>query len=503
MARERPAGFKGPLLVVSKRLPFTFKRGPLGLERCPAPSGLVSVLDPVLRKRGGTWLGWPGGQLDPDEALTAPGDAYRVAPVALNESEIAPSYDAFSSRALWPLLHSLPARARFDRRDWDAYQQVNLRFGNAVLEELDAEDLVWVHDYQLMLVPECVRREAAAARVSFFLHVPFPGYDIFCLVPWHRELLCSLLTCDLVAFQIDGYLRNFLDCAERILGARVDRKRGVVEYSGRAIHVGTFPIGIDWDHFESMARAAPPARSARGHRIVLGVDRLDYTKGIPERIRAVERLLELHPEHCERVVFLQIAVPSRAPVAEYRALKREIDELVGRVNGRFATASWSPISYIHQWLTHDRLARLYRDADVGLMTPLRDGMNLVAKEFVAAQVADPGVLVLSCMAGAAEQMPEAMLVNPHDLDATAHAIHAALCTGESERRSRMSTLRRRERKNDRPRRGAELNRERLSPGQRLFARGSAALRSASSSGWIASTKSWRSGSASQSELMPQ
>ncbi|MBW2272272.1 MAG: trehalose-6-phosphate synthase [Deltaproteobacteria bacterium] len=441
-------GSEGPLLVVSNRLPFVFQRGDTGLTRRPSPGGLVTALDPVLRKRGGTWLGWPGGDIGIEDALELRGDQYRVAPVILSESEITRYYHGFSNRTLWPLFHSLPARTGFDERDWEAYQRVNLRFANAALEELDAANWVWIHDYQLMLVPEFVRREMSGGRLGFFLHVPFPCYDIYRALPWQSELLRGLLACDLVGFQVESYMRNFMECAERILGARVDREYGVIEYAGHRTRVGSFPIGIDREYFETRAEASPPARSPRRERILFGADRLDYTKGIPERIRAVERLLDLHPEYREKVVLLQIAVPSRSQVAEYRALKREIDELVGRVNGRFATPSWSPIRYIYQSLSHDRLARFYRDADVALVTPLRDGMNLVAKEFVACQVGDPGVLVLSTLAGAAESMEEALLVNPHDVQGTADAIHRALCMPRDERAERMNSLRARERSND-------------------------------------------------------
>jgi trehalose 6-phosphate synthase/phosphatase len=441
-------GSEGPLLVVSNRLPFVFQHSDAGLTRRPSPGGLVSALDPVLRKRGGTWLGWPGSEIAAGEHLDLPGDRYRVAPVSLSESDITRYYHGFSNRTLWPLFHSLPARTGFDPRDWEAYQRVNLRFANAALEELEAANLVWIHDYQLMLVPEFVRRETSAGRLGFFLHVPFPCYDIYRVLPWQGELLRGLLACDVVGFHVDSYMRNFMECAERILGARVDRENGVIEYDGHCTRVGSFPIGIDCEDFESKARTSPSSRAPRPERILFGADRLDYTKGIPERIRAVERLLDLHPEYREKVMLLQVAVPSRSQVAEYRALKREIDEAVGRVNGRFATPSWSPIRYIYQALSHERLACFYRDADVALVTPLRDGMNLVAKEFVTCQVDDPGVLVLSNLAGAAETMEEALLVNPHDVDGTAGAIHRALCMGRAERADRMASLRARERLND-------------------------------------------------------
>ncbi len=436
------------IVVLSNRLPFTVQRGPKGLETRRSPGGLVSALEPVLRKRGGTWVGWPGTEVRPGELLAPSGEPYRVVPLQLSETEVTRYYHGFSNRTLWPLLHSLPGRARFEHREWETYQRVNARFAEAALDESEANDLIWVHDYHLMLAPDLIRGARPEARVAFFLHIPFPPYDIFRLMPWDRELLRGMLGSDLIGFHTRGYAENFLDCVERRLAARVDSRRMAVEYGDRTSQVGYFPLGIEFDRFEACARSAARPKNAARERIVLGVDRLDYTKGLPERIRAFERLLELYPEHRERVVLLQLAVPSRSQVAEYRQLKRDIDEVVGRVNGRFSTASWSPIRYLYQSMSQERLAGLYRDADVALVTPLRDGMNLVAKEFAAAQVDDPGVLVLSRLAGAADTMHEALLVNPYNIDETAEAIHRALTMDEAERASRVAALRRREKRYD-------------------------------------------------------
>ena len=439
---------EGPIVVASNRLPFTFARTARGLERKPSPGGLVSGLEPVLRKRGGTWIGWPGIEIREDEQIATTGEPYRICPVLMTETEVNRYYHGFCNRTLWPLLHSMPTRAQYERREWDTYVRVNERFAEACATEAGDARLIWVHDYQLMLTPAAVRNVAPEARLGFFLHIPFPPYDIFRLLPWDRELLRSLLACDLIGFHVRGYAHNFLDCAERTLGARVDRDEGVVEYGDRTTRVGSFPLGIEFEQFEAAALAAPKQPETQREQVVLGVDRLDYTKGIPERIRAFARMIELHPEHREKAVLLQLAVPSRSQVAEYRALKREIDELIGGVNGELATANWSPIRYLYRSLNQERLAALYRDADVALITPLRDGMNLVAKEFIACQVADPGVLILSRLAGAADTMREALPVNPSDLDGTAEAIHRALTMDEAERRSRVAALRRRERRDD-------------------------------------------------------
>jgi trehalose 6-phosphate synthase/phosphatase len=437
-----------PLTIVSNRLPYTVERVRQRLERHPSAGGLVSALDPVLRARGGTWVGWPGLELRKGETLEEPGDPYAVVPVALRAEEVRSFYSGFSNGSLWPLFHSLSSRARFVRDEWETYRRVNDHFARATAEHAGEQELVWVHDYQLMLVPGQLRRLRRDVRLAFFLHIPFPPYDVFRLLPWDREILLGLLACDLVGFHVSGYAQNFLDAVERRLGLRVDREAGLVEHGSRTVSVRSLPLGIDFEYYETAARAASlPAEPAR-ERIVLGVDRLDYTKGIPDRIRAFEHLLELHPEHRGRVALLQLAVPSRDEVAEYRRLKREIDELVGRVNGRFATADWSPIRYLYRQLPFDELVALYRTSDVALVTPLRDGMNLVAKEYVACQVDDPGVLVLSRLAGSAETMREALLVNPYNLDETASALHRALTMDEAERRARIIALRRRERRDD-------------------------------------------------------
>jgi len=433
------------LLVLTNRLPFRFQRGRQGLERRSAVGGLASALDPVLRKRGGTWLGWPGIDFEPGEGLELRGSPYRIHPIRLSEDELERYYHGFSSRTLWPLFHSFPSRASFDRLDWPVYEEVNRRFAEAAVHEAQEADLVWVQDYHLLRAPFHLRRLLPEARLAFFLHVPFPGYDIFRLLPWGDELLRGMLACDLVGFHVESYARNFLECVEQLLDIEVSRDSWSVEFEGRVCRVGAFPIGIDFERFAAMARESATSRLPRRERIVLGADRLDYTKGISQRIIAMERLLEVHPEYQEKVVLLQIAVPSGSQVAGYPDLKREIEELVGRVNGRFGTATWSPIQYLYQLLGHEQLAALYRDADVALATPLRDGMNLVAEEFVACQVGDPGVLILSSLAGAAETMHEALLVNPYDVDRVADAIDRALRMPERERRRRMDALRARER----------------------------------------------------------
>jgi trehalose 6-phosphate synthase/phosphatase len=439
-----------PIVVASNRLPYTFSRGAQGLERKRSQGGLVSALEPVLRKRGGTWIGWPAADIQPGESLGDADEPYSMRPVVLSENELVRYYHGFSNRTLWPLLHSMTDRTQFQGRDFSVYEDVNDRFADTVVDAVSEANagFAWVHDYHLMLTPRRIRERAPDLTLGYFLHVPFPPFDIFRLLPWDRELLRSLLSCDLIGFHVEGYVHNFLDCVERTLGARVHADRHTVEYGDRVTRVGAFPIGIDFELFDDKARSIRTPPGAGNERVVLGVDRLDYTKGIPDRMRAFARLLEKEPEHRGKVVLMQIAVPSRSQVSEYRTLKREIDELVGSINGRFATAHWSPIRYLYRSFSHEALAAIYREADVALVTPLRDGMNLVAKEFIACQVGDPGVLILSRLAGAADTMREALLVNPYDIEGTADAIHRALSMSEIERGSRIAALRRRERRDD-------------------------------------------------------
>lgn len=438
---------RGPALVVlSNRLPVRVRaeRRKIQVER--APGGLVAALEPALTARGGAWVGWPGGPLPRDFSFEE-GSGYRVVPVRLSPTEVRRFYLGFANATLWPLLHSLPTRMALDREEWAEYEEVNARFAAAALEASAEPALYWIHDYHLMRAAPHLRAARLDARISFFLHVPFPSYDLFRILPWDRELLRGLLACDLIAFHCKGYAHNFLDCVERLLGARVDRDAGKVEHGQQTVSVTAFPLGIDCERYARWARDAP-RRESGGERMVLGVDRLDYTKGLPEKIQAFARLLELHPEHRERVVLLQVAEPSRGQVPEYQRLKRQVDELVGRVNGRFGTNRWTPIRYLHRSVAPEELAALYRDAEIALVTPLRDGMNLVAKEFVVCQVGEPGVLILSRLAGAAESMREALLVNPYNIDQVASALHLALGMDGAERSARMRALQLRERRYD-------------------------------------------------------
>ncbi len=441
------------LVVVSNRLPVRAERrhGKLSLAR--SPGGLVAALDPVLKRLGGVWVGWPGVPQEDIEAaggLTIPPeDGVCYQQVALSAREVSQYYGGFSNRTVWPLFHYFVGRTTIDATTWRAYERVNERFARAIVDEARRGALVWVQDYQLLLVPQYLRRLVPEARIAFFLHIPFPATDVFRVLPWSRALLRGMLASDLVGFQVQAYAWHFLNSAQRLLGCEVDSVAGIARLEGREVSVQVHPISVDVDHIERLARGhEPPPRDGGRVAEVLGVDRLDYTKGLQERLLAVERFLERYGSYHQRVRFTQLVVPSRERVAEYSQLKRQIDEIVGRINGRFSEGGWVPIRYLVRSLPHEELVPLYRNADVALVTPLRDGMNLVAKEYITAQLENDGVLILSEMAGAAEDLQEALVVNPFDVEAVAEALHRAISMPQDERRARMSALRDRVRAHD-------------------------------------------------------
>ncbi|CAH1184203.1 unnamed protein product [Phyllotreta striolata] len=461
----------GCMIVVSNRLPFVLQRNKDGnLIRKASAGGLVTAVAPVVINGGGLWVGWPGIHLDdPNEPIpesdpnditpTAGLKSEKVVAVQIDKQIFDSYYNGCCNATFWPLFHSMPDRATFKGEHWNSYIKANKEFAECTIKALQSlpknnneVPLIWVHDYHLMLAANWIRQAAdeqeMKCKLGFFLHIPFPPWDIFRLFPWADEILQGMLGCDLVGFHISDYCLNFVDCCQRSLGCRVDRKNLLVEHGGRTVRVRPLPIGIPFERFVELAEKAPRVISTN-QKIILGVDRLDYTKGLVHRLKAFEKLLENHPEHLEKISLFQISVPSRTDVKEYQDLKEEMDQLVGRINGRFTTANWSPIRYIYGCVSQDELAAFYRDAAVGLVTPLRDGMNLVAKEFVACQInVPPGVLIVSPFAGAGETMHEALICNPYEIDGASEVIHRALTMPEDERILRMNYLRRREKLND-------------------------------------------------------
>ena len=424
----------------------------------PGSGGLVNALAPVLSHRGGVWIGWPGMPLErggPWEAVLAEGyreRGYDMVPVLLSEEEVKGFYEGFANAILWPLFHDLLGQCNFQPSFWYAYLEVNEKFADSVLRHGRRDDFLWVQDYQLIHVAEMVRRKSEALRIGFFLHIPFPPLDILLKLPWRGQILKAFLAYDLLGFQTPRDTRNFLACLRALLPeAEIADDHPVIEVrlGSRTVKVGTFPIGIDFQAYEETASSPRVARriaELRGQigpaHLIVGVDRLDYTKGLPERLEAFRNALQRHAELREQVMLFQVVVPSREGVPEYQALKAHVERLVGEINGEFSTAGWVPVHYQNRSLRRHDLIALYRMARIGFVTSIKDGMNLVAKEFCACQIEGRGVLVLSEFAGAAAQLQSgALLVNPHDIEGMADALKAALDMSEEERRWRMEEMR--------------------------------------------------------------
>ncbi|MEW5825490.1 MAG: bifunctional alpha,alpha-trehalose-phosphate synthase (UDP-forming)/trehalose-phosphatase [Candidatus Bipolaricaulota bacterium] len=437
------------LIIVSNRLPVTLQRGEHGLEVSPSPGGLATGLASVHGPGRSLWVGWPGLS---NEAIRGEEEGVRrelsgraCLPVFLSQSEVRDYYSGFSNRTLWPLFHYFTQHARYDRREWDVYARVNERFADAVAEAAAPGDMIWVQDYQLMLVPRMVRHRLPHATIGFFLHIPFPAYEVFRLLPWRRELLEGALGADVVGLHTYDYVGHFLDAVQAVLG-RSHEFADVTLEDGRVARVESFPMGIDATRFETAAQSrdaekevARLRRQVKTEKIVLSVDRLDYTKGILERLAAYDVFLEENAAWRGRVTFVLLLVPSRTRVQEYQDLKRQIDELVGRINGQRGRVGWTPIVYLYRSVPFERLVALYRSADVALVTPLRDGMNLVAKEYVACRDRG-GALVLSEFAGAARELGGALFVNPNDVPGVALALRDALEMPADEQAHRMQWM---------------------------------------------------------------
>ncbi len=447
------------LVVVSNRLPLTLRLTAGRWVAEMSSGGLVAALDPVVGQGSGLWIGWPGAAATADRAgraaLLAAWERDRgLVAVELPEQVSHAFYDGFANDTLWPLLHGFPSRVAFDHATFLAYRDANQRFADAVVARARPDDLIWIQDYQLMLAPAMIRRERPQLRIGFFLHVPFPSPELFRVLPQREELLEGLLGADMIGFQTYEHLGAFRRALMQVLG--IESRMDAVDPGGRAVALHARPIGIVADEWDRLTDGDPAVgrriRELRqrhaGHRLVLAVDRLDYTKGIPERLRAFRHLLTERPEWRGAVTLVQVAVPSRERVPRYAALRREVNELVGEINGRHGTADWTPVIYLRRSVPRTELAALYGAANVAWIGSLRDGMNLVAKEFVACQRDDPGVLLLSEFAGAASEMGEAIRINPYDAPGTADALARALEMPESERAERLVALADRVRRND-------------------------------------------------------
>lgn len=441
------------LLIASNRLPMTVTNDGVGLMMRPSVGGLATGLQRVHERSNGKWIGWPGStdHLDrfAQREMTRQFDAQRIVPLNLGSKAELDLYGSIANAALWPVFHDRIDLVRIESKGWSAYEAVNQRFADALADEYRPGDIVWVHDYHLLRVPALLRERIPDACIGFFLHIPFPHSDLFSTLPARRELLIGMLGADLIGFHTESYRDNFAQNVDRILGTRSvsDGYDIRLTWNERSVHLGVHPMGIDAEAFEARARSSTESITqalefrTNGVRTLLGVDRLDYSKGLGQRLLAFEQFLARNPRWHARVRLIQIAAPSRQNVAAYRRHRREVETHVARINGKFGTPTWTPVIHLRQSFPPECLVALYRTADVMLVTPLRDGMNLVAKEFVASRIDGDGVLVLSEFAGAAGQLTEAIPVNPYDVQSLAEAITSALVMPRAERRLRMLRMR--------------------------------------------------------------
>lgn len=445
------------IVIISNRLPVTIQKEEGNLIYHPSAGGLATGLNSLDGSWERIWIGWPGQEIEEAwerEAVRRNLSRDGLFPVFLSGEEISLYYEGFSNKVIWPHFHYFTQYTTYRDNYWEAYQNVNRRFADEVIPLLREEDLVWVQDYQLMLLPAMIRETFPELSIGFFLHIPFPSYEVFRILPWRREILEGMLGADQIGFHTFGYMRHFLSAVYRICG--YEHHFGKLTVGNRLVNTDVFPMGIDYDRY-----ACPETKSEAGNgplkirklathqKLMISIDRLDYSKGIPERIKAFAHFLDENPQYQGKVTLMLIVVPSRAKVSQYKALKQEIENLVGKINGKFAAFDWIPVHYFYRSLDFSELTTLYQEADIALITPLRDGMNLVAKEFVASKDASKkGVLILSEMAGASNELTEALIVNPQDRQDITNALLQALEMPEEEQRMRLVRMQEKIRKND-------------------------------------------------------
>lgn len=428
------------VLVVSNRLPVTIKRSPAGdYDYTMSSGGLVTALQGLKKLTEFQWLGWPGLEIPESEKQRVNNDLmtkFKCTAIFLSDAIADLHYNGFSNSILWPLFHYHPGEMNFDENAWAAYIEANRLFAKVIANQVDDDDMIWVHDYHLMLLPQMLREELSDRkkniRIGFFLHTPFPSSEIYRILPVRKEILEGLLSCNLIGFHTYDYARHFLSCVSRIVPDVTTQPNGI-EYQGRSIGIGAFPIGIDVDKFiqglekDSVVDRIKQLKQKFGDtKVIVGVDRLDYIKGVPQKLHAFEIFLDEHPEWIGKVVLVQVAVPSRGDVEEYQSLRATVNELVGRINGKFGTVEFVPIHFMHKSIPFDELISLYRISDVCLVSSTRDGMNLVSYEYIACQKEKNGVLILSEFAGAAQSLNGALIINPWNTEELSDAINESL-----------------------------------------------------------------------------
>ncbi len=450
------------LLIVSNRLPLSVTKTKIGVKVRPSVGGLATGIKSIHKEMDSLWIGWPGidrnalGKED-EKSIMKQLKKERCEALYIDKKEMDLYYNGFSNKTIWPLFHYFPQYTIYNQHYWESYQNVNTLFAKKIFSIISKDDHIWIHDYHLLLLPKLIKDQCPDTTIGFFNHIPFPSYELFRLLPWRREILEGMLGADLIGFHTYDYERHFNSCVKRLLG--YDYELNQFNLGNRIIKVDNFPMGIDYQKFNRAAQLIDKTSKTKkpnlqqdihrfhqvlpGRKLILSIDRMDYTKGIPNRLYAFQRFLEKYPEYHGKVSLIMLTVPSRSKVYQYQLLKKEVDELVGNINGTYGDLNWTPVWYFYRSMSFENLVLLYYYADIALITPLRDGMNLVAKEYIATKTEGKGVLILSEMAGAAKEMDEAILINPNNLEEIADAIKQAITIPDHEQISRNKQIQKR------------------------------------------------------------
>lgn len=447
------------ILIVSNRLPLEINLVKESISIKPSAGGLVTGIGSIYKSFESMWIGWPGivdeeinDKIRPD--IISAIRKEKCLPVFINKKDMDLYYFGFSNKIIWPLFHYFTQFVEYNKDFWNSYIQVNKKFAEVILENIEGIDKIWIHDYHLLLLPKLIKEKHKEISIGFFLHIPFPSYEVFRVLPWREQIIEGMLGADLIGFHTYDYERHFLSCVRRLLGQEIFINQ--INLENRIVKVDAFPMGIDYDKYFNTAiklqQKSVKDKSkirqeidkfflmAPERKLILSIDRLDYSKGISNRLVAFEYFLDKYPEYREKVTLILLAVPSRINVEQYKYMKREIDELVGKINGKYATINWTPIWYFYRTLSFENLIELYSSCEIALITPIRDGMNLVAKEYIASQINSKGVLILSEMAGAAKELSEAIIINPNNKEEIASALKEAINMPEKEQSNRINIM---------------------------------------------------------------